>query len=67
MGPTSEDSTVKPTENSNPFTGGSNGRVQQLEAKVAELQMQVAKQERDIAYKEEELRNIRNIAREVAE
>jgi hypothetical protein len=41
--------------------------VQALEAKVSELQMQVAKQERDIAYKDEELSNVKSIAREVAE
>jgi hypothetical protein len=29
--------------------------------------MQVTKQERDIAFKEEEIRNVKNIAREVAE
>jgi uncharacterized coiled-coil protein SlyX len=38
-----------------------------LEGRLAELQMQVAKQERDIAFKEEEIRNVKNIAREVAE
>lgn len=41
--------------------------MQVLEAKVAELQLQIAKQERDIAYKDEELNNVKNIAREVAE
>jgi hypothetical protein len=38
-----------------------------LEAKIAELQLQIAKQERDITFKEEENRNLKGIARDVAE
>jgi len=38
-----------------------------LEAKIAELQLQIAKQERDITFKEEENRNLKDIARDVAE
>jgi hypothetical protein len=38
-----------------------------LEAKIAELQLQIAKQERDITFKDEENRNLKGIARDVAE
>ena len=37
------------------------------EKRISELTMQLQKQERDIAYKDEEIRSVKNIAREVAE
>lgn len=41
--------------------------VMQYEKKISELNMALQKMERDISYKDEEIRSIKNIAREVAE
>ena len=48
-------------------TGPPNDQMRHLEAKISELTLTVQKQERDIAYKEEEIRQVKNIARECAE
>jgi len=37
------------------------------EKRIAEMMMTMQKQERDILYKDEELKSIKNIARDVAE
>jgi hypothetical protein len=41
--------------------------IKSLEMKISELSLVVNKQERDIAYKDEEIRSLKNIARDVAE
>jgi hypothetical protein len=41
--------------------------IMNYEKRLSELMMTVQKQERDIAYKDEEIRAVKNVAREVAE
>ena len=39
----------------------------QYEKRIAEMLMNIQKQERDILYKDEEIKSIKNIARDLAE
>jgi SMC interacting uncharacterized protein involved in chromosome segregation len=41
--------------------------IMNYEKRIAEMLMTIQKQERDILYKEEEIKSIKNIARDVAE
>lgn len=53
----------------NPVTGLSDDSnlIMVYEKRIAEMMMTMQKQERDILYKDEELKSIKNIARDVAE
>ena len=51
------------------ITGGQDDTemIMQYEKRIAEMLMTIQKQERDILYKDEEIRSIKNIARDLAE
>lgn len=53
----------------NPVTGLSDDSnlIMVYEKRIADMMMTMHKQERDILYKDEELKSIKNIARDVAE
>lgn len=58
---------IGPSGGANALGDDDSEMIMQYEKRIAEMLMTIQKQERDILYKDEEIKSIKNIARDLAE